>query len=428
MNATRLVMTLLLLITLWVWGCPNRPTEVERPEKILSLREVWYDSATYAKLAQLWKKYNDVYPSEDAYANWMYAARYADDADYKSLLSKGLDEYPSNPTLLYLNGMVKQSWEKNNLEGLQLMEKAAALDQYYMDPWFGLAVSYLALGDQERANGAFRRLMGSGVIDDAIMDYSYNMLAGLEPNAILITNGDNDTYPGWILTRTVRYRPDVTIVNRSLLNTDWYPSEIVVEGAPPFITKSGMDSLNSEMASDIKKVRSGEIPASKFAAIGDRLIPRLIEAAQVAGRPVYFASTLQSNEMVDRFRSRGRNLGLVTIVTPSTLSYAVELQHLIRAWGTEFRSGGLDSWQLHAAKQSRASLLLVRNYAPALRNLKDGIKTASPDARLALFRFYRDHFFDFVPKESLQETNSIWCGTNGPAEISEWCKRQGLPK
>jgi tetratricopeptide (TPR) repeat protein len=197
---------------------------MSQPQTVQRLRDRALDKPSYVALAHQWREYIEKHgETADALVNLGMAQRYSGEMEAAKRAGKRAVELePNNPKALAFYADCILVFDGEADEALKLLERSRAIDPDYGEALMTLAVLYLRTGELDKAAATLKTVFDRKIISRPLQDFAYNMLVGLPTGAVIITNGDNDTFPPLALQAGMDFRNDVVIVNRHLLRIPEY--------------------------------------------------------------------------------------------------------------------------------------------------------------------------------------------------------------
>lgn len=277
------IVVLVSVIGLLLIGTVNQSCGEQARQELQKVYRIVYvqkPNDWYIEQAKLWKKEIEKdRKNPEAWYNYYNAVRYAryqetiDTKEKQDRLKQIIEKMEEAIPGTYVYYLLK-FWNNYSLTDISLLEKAYELKPEKPDTYYGFISHYEYTGDKAKLKEFLTKLYKSEDIAPILLNYNYNVLMSIEKNGILFTNGDNDTYPVWILQHVKKVRPDVTILNVHLI-------------------QAGKKYLERKLEAKGITIHYDSLPAYH----NENFVPELCKyiAQNYSEIPVYFALTVYEN-------------------------------------------------------------------------------------------------------------------------------------
>ena len=228
----------ILLIALSLFSLISLQINAQKPEKVVSIVRAVKDYEWYKTQSQAWKKVLEKEPkNEEAWIYYYTATRMARLANYQEwqklqnkdfepleqIIENAEKQIPNTFTINYLKVYNYSSFSEKGNEALENCKKT---DPNSLRILPDLVTQAIVNFDEKNLTTLCTRWYESNEMPSELLSFNYNLLMSVEKDAILFVQGDNDTYPCYVLQYGLNIRKDVLVINASLIQTEEHQKEI----------------------------------------------------------------------------------------------------------------------------------------------------------------------------------------------------------
>lgn len=280
-----LLIGMMLYLTTSIVFAQDLPLEIPRLAQ-QRMSEEWYSNQI-----KLWENEIQKNPkSENAWFNYFKANRYfgmrhqsqedmaKKNEKMQSILKKMEEKIPNSFVYhycLWWNG-------GNNFDLINHLFEAYSINPNIAESVSDFVVYYEVNFNKLMKDIFLKKWYDSNLISSDLLYYSMNVLNSLEKNAVIFTNGDNDTFPLWMIQSVFGFRTDVSILNISLAFKDEYRAKFMKD---------------NNIKGDASKLDPIRFKTLSYNEIVNDFMKNIAESNDE--RPIYFALTVDPELIKD---------------------------------------------------------------------------------------------------------------------------------
>jgi hypothetical protein len=260
-----------IVIPITLWLLISGALNAQKPEKVYSIVKEDKPHSFYVKQAELWWKEiekND--KNEKAWYYYYKANRYArmtfwqceteeckkcrqwtDESKYLKTADEITDLISAAIPGTYTYYSIIKEGNPDKQERFNALMKAYELEPDNPDTYDELVVYYETNNLPEKRKEFNLKWFRSNDVSSGILNYNYNVLMSMQQGGVILTFGDNDTFPIWMLQDVLGIRKDITVLNISLLTIPDYKEVLFKKLNIPMLSKEYPDGSTQENNDEI---------------------------------------------------------------------------------------------------------------------------------------------------------------------------------